>query len=216
MASIDDESTASATAAAANAGELTRESLDALKHLRSYQQALVNLYIDGRIDMEKFITHMQAAHAAFQGAEKAAADDRELRRQMLVDDWDTGNPDSQRESSTKQKLQTLGSMELQARESSATAAVEAEPKGATIRDEFSYSLLEAMWMRRQMLTDEDKIQVYHEKVKEMYQALLAKSILNSKCAHEVLDRTTLEKIGLSTVQWLTKAMTMFRTLNFYA
>ena len=96
------------------------------------------------------------------------------------------------------------------------AAVEAEPKGVTIRDEFSYSLLEAMWMRRQTLTDEDKIQVYHEKVKDMYQALLAKSILNSKCAHEVLDRTTLEKIGLSTVQWLTKAMTMFRTLNFYA
>ena len=65
MASIDDESAGAATAAAANVGELTRESLDALKHLRSYQQALVNLYIDGRIDIDKFITHMQAAHASF-------------------------------------------------------------------------------------------------------------------------------------------------------
>ena len=65
MASIDDELTTNASAATANADELTRESLDALKHLRSYQQALVNLYIDGRIDIEKFTTHMQAAHAAF-------------------------------------------------------------------------------------------------------------------------------------------------------
>ena len=44
---------------------------------------------------------------------------------------------------------------------------------------------------------EEKITRYHERVRDLYQLLAAKEIVNSQSAHEILDRTTLEKIGLS-------------------
>ena len=88
-----------------------------------------------------------------------------------------------------------------------------------VRDEFTYSLLEAFWMRRQVLEadkDEEKIAQYHERVRDLYQALVTKAIVNSQSAHEILDRTTLEKIGLSSVSFLSKSLTRYRTLTFYA
>lgn len=61
-----------------------------------------------------------------------------------------------------------------------------------------------------------KITQYHEKVRDLYQALVAKDIVSTQQAHEILDRTTLEKIGLSSVSFLTKSLTRYRTLTFYA
>ena len=96
---------------------------------------------------------------------------------------------------------------------------------APVRHEFTYSLLEAFWMRRQELdaekdeegnVNEGKIASYHEKIRDLCRALVAKDIVNSQSAHEILDRTTLEKIGLSSVQFLTKSLTRYRTLTFYA
>ena len=53
-----------------NGGSSLEGGLSALTQNRAYQRACVNLAIDGRLDKDKFATHMQAAHAQFSATEK--------------------------------------------------------------------------------------------------------------------------------------------------
>ena len=51
--------------------------LRALAQTRAYQRALVNLAIDGRIDKDKFVIHMQAAHAQFSVKERKLTEEKD-------------------------------------------------------------------------------------------------------------------------------------------
>ena len=64
--------------------------------------------------------------------------------------------------------------------------------------------------------DEEKVQHFYERAKEMYQQLQSKGIVNAQSAHEILDRSTLEKIGLTPIAFMQRRMTRYRTLTFYA
>ena len=64
--------------------------------------------------------------------------------------------------------------------------------------------------------DEEALNKYHERAKELYQALQAKNIVNRNQAFEMLDKNTLEKIELTKAEIITRHLKRYRTLTFYA
>ena len=122
---------------------------------------------------------------------------------MQVDDWDQNDGNEEQKAAATEK-------------SSADHA-ESTQNETTSRDEFSYSLLEAIWTRRQMLDPEDEagLQTYNERVKEMYVELLAKNIVRNNQAQEILDKNVLDYLGLKG-ELVSKMTTRYRTINFFA
>lgn len=116
---------------------------------------------------------------------------------MEVDEWDQQNIEEQK-----------GTDALSASTSS----------GESRRDEFSYSLLESLLFCKQMIQPDDQTQMqhFHEKVKGMFLPLFSSGLVTQQMAHEILDRTTVEQIGMGNAEIMRKCLIQYRTFQFYA
>ena len=66
------------------------------------------------------------------------------------------------------------------------------------------------------IEDQAQIDKYHAKVKEMFVPLLQQNIVNPQMAHEILDRSTVEFIGIGNAEIMKKLLIQYRTYQFFA
>lgn len=59
--------------------------------------------------------------------------------------------------------------------------------------------------------DEDQLNRYNSRTNEIFRRLLTDGVVTQRMAQEILDRQTLEKIGIGNAQYLHKVLVSYRT-----
>lgn len=127
--------------------------------LRSYQSSLLAVYLAGKLDKEKLCQLLTAGHAAFKHAEQESLQELKAQQEqsMEVDDWDAESPEAAQAAASQVSSQS-------------TSADSAK------RDEFSYSLHEAMWLHRQQV-QEAALPDFDAKILDVWKALRARGVV---------------------------------------